>query len=227
MKHEQIYHDLRHRILDGEYAPGDGLEREVVLCERYGVSRPTLQKAIGRLKQDGMVHSRQGSGVFVNPAEFFLQNNFTTLSERYGGEEHLTSEVLSFACVPSAGLGQIFDIEPTDLLIHYRRLRRLNGIPWSLEDTYMPRNLFPTMDASVLLGSVISYIEGECGYRMNHDRVEVRPAVTDTSLASILQVEKGRPILRLSHYNYQVHNVLMQYTVEYTLEDSLGISFVR
>lgn len=228
MKHDQIYEDLRHKILDGAYAPGDSLESEVVLCREYGVSRPTLQKAISRLKQDGMVHSRQGSGVFVNPSEFFLQNNLTTLSERYGsGEDDLTSEVLSFSTVPAAGLAETFCVEPSDLLIHYRRLRRLNGRPWALEETYMPRRLFPTMDANVLLGSVISYIEEECGLRLNHDRVEVRPVAADASLAHILDIEKGRPILRLAHYNYQVHNVLTQYTIEYTLEDHLGISFVR
>ena len=68
-KQDEVYEDLRRRIVNGEYASWGSLENEAVLCKRYGVSRPTLQKAVARLKQDGLVHSRQGSGVFVNPPE--------------------------------------------------------------------------------------------------------------------------------------------------------------
>ncbi|MBA4743336.1 MAG: FadR family transcriptional regulator [Azoarcus sp.] len=46
-------------------APGAQLPTEKVLGERFGVSRPVVREAIARLKADGCVRTRQGSGAFV------------------------------------------------------------------------------------------------------------------------------------------------------------------
>ena len=47
------------------FPPGTQLPTEKVLCERFGVSRPVIREAIARLKADGCVRTRQGSGAFV------------------------------------------------------------------------------------------------------------------------------------------------------------------
>jgi GntR family transcriptional repressor for pyruvate dehydrogenase complex len=52
-------------ILAGEFKPGDRLPTEKQLVERFAVSRAVVREAIARLKTDGFVESRQGSGAFV------------------------------------------------------------------------------------------------------------------------------------------------------------------
>lgn len=44
---------------------GAQLPTEKVLCERFGVSRAVIREAISRLKADGCVTTRQGSGAYV------------------------------------------------------------------------------------------------------------------------------------------------------------------
>lgn len=44
---------------------GTQLPTEKVLCERFGVSRAVIREAISRLKADGCVTTRQGSGAYV------------------------------------------------------------------------------------------------------------------------------------------------------------------
>jgi DNA-binding FadR family transcriptional regulator len=56
---------LRREISAGRYKPGERLPTERELAEAYGVSRPIVREALGRLKQDNLVLSRQGSGAFV------------------------------------------------------------------------------------------------------------------------------------------------------------------
>lgn len=56
---------LKEEIVAGRLATGARLPSEHDISEGYGVSRPTVREAVGRLKQDGLVVSRQGSGVFV------------------------------------------------------------------------------------------------------------------------------------------------------------------
>jgi DNA-binding FadR family transcriptional regulator len=56
---------LKEEIVSGHLESGARLPSEHDISEGYGVSRPTVREAIGRLKQDGLVVSRQGSGVYV------------------------------------------------------------------------------------------------------------------------------------------------------------------
>lgn len=52
-------------ITAGDFAPGARLPTEKQLVERYAVSRAVVREAIARLKTDGFVETRQGSGAFV------------------------------------------------------------------------------------------------------------------------------------------------------------------
>ncbi|QOY60879.1 GntR family transcriptional regulator [Thermophilibacter immobilis] len=227
-KHEDVYRDLRKKILNGSYATRSALESEEVLSKRYGVSRPTLHKALDALKRDGLVHSRQGAGIFVNPSEFFIQNNLTTLSERYAGEGVvITSEVLLLETVPSRDMGEMFQIDPSDPLIHYLRLRRVDGHPKSLEETYMPSYLFPSFEEECLQGSMIHYIEDVCGYSISHVNKRIKPVIAEGETASRLEVPEGTAMLQVNHSVYLLRSVMVQYTVETTLDSSISVTSVR
>ena len=65
---EEIARNLAALIRDGAIAIGAKLPTEQRLSVQYGVSRTVVREAISRLKSDGLVESRQGSGVSVIPA---------------------------------------------------------------------------------------------------------------------------------------------------------------
>lgn len=52
-------------IAAGEFPPGARLPTEKQLVEQFAVSRTVVREAIARLKTDGFVETRQGSGAFV------------------------------------------------------------------------------------------------------------------------------------------------------------------
>jgi DNA-binding transcriptional regulator YhcF (GntR family) len=61
----QVASALRAAILTKTLGPGDQLPSGTQLAKRYGVARMTVQQAIRILRDEGLVVSRQGSGVFV------------------------------------------------------------------------------------------------------------------------------------------------------------------
>jgi DNA-binding transcriptional regulator YhcF (GntR family) len=61
----QVAGALRAAILTRTLEPGDKLPSGSQLAARYGVARMTVQQAIRVLRDEGLVVSRQGSGVFV------------------------------------------------------------------------------------------------------------------------------------------------------------------
>src|SRR6266566_5748773 len=61
----QIANALRAAILTRTFAPGEQLPSGSELAKRYGVARMTVQQALRLLREEGLIVSRQGSGVFV------------------------------------------------------------------------------------------------------------------------------------------------------------------
>jgi len=62
---ERVAGALLEKIDQGAFAPGARLPSESVLAAEFGVSRTVLREAISRLKHEGVVEGRQGSGLFV------------------------------------------------------------------------------------------------------------------------------------------------------------------
>lgn len=63
--YQQVANALRAAILTRKLAPGEKLPSGNELAQRYGVARMTIQQAIRLLRDEGLIVSRQGSGVFV------------------------------------------------------------------------------------------------------------------------------------------------------------------
>jgi len=59
---------LLEKIKSGDFPPGARLPTEQIICERFGVSRTVVREAISRLKSEGLVEVRQGSGMVVREA---------------------------------------------------------------------------------------------------------------------------------------------------------------
>jgi GntR family transcriptional regulator, transcriptional repressor for pyruvate dehydrogenase complex len=62
---DKIYGDILNRILEGEYKEGERLPTEHALAERFETSRPTVREALARLRADGIIVTRHGSGTTV------------------------------------------------------------------------------------------------------------------------------------------------------------------
>ncbi len=64
---DQAYTFLFHKIITGEFKEGGMLPSENELCTAFGISRPVVRQALQRLRSDGLIVSRRGSGSFVQP----------------------------------------------------------------------------------------------------------------------------------------------------------------
>ena len=64
-KHETVSQELRVEIVAGAFAPSGKLPSEAQLVERFGVSRPTVARALRDLQAEGLIERRAGAGTFV------------------------------------------------------------------------------------------------------------------------------------------------------------------
>ena len=66
---DRVYHLLYSRISNGDYPANQKLPSEKTLADEFGVSRPILRMALERLRDQGLIHSRQGAGSYVREVQ--------------------------------------------------------------------------------------------------------------------------------------------------------------
>lgn len=62
---EQVYDGILGLVIDGSFPIGTRLPPEVELCRSYGASRPVVREVLARLRAEGLIESRRGSGSYV------------------------------------------------------------------------------------------------------------------------------------------------------------------
>jgi GntR family transcriptional repressor for pyruvate dehydrogenase complex len=62
---DRVTQALLKLIRSGSYPPKSRLPSEGEMAQQFGVSRTVIREAVSRLKSEGLVESRQGSGLFV------------------------------------------------------------------------------------------------------------------------------------------------------------------
>jgi GntR family transcriptional regulator len=65
--YQRIADDLRAAIASDSLRPGDKVPSERDLARRYGTAHMTARQALGLLKDEGLIATRQGRGTFVRP----------------------------------------------------------------------------------------------------------------------------------------------------------------
>jgi GntR family transcriptional repressor for pyruvate dehydrogenase complex len=66
---EEVARALENHIRSGAWEPEARLPSEQMMALQFGVSRAVIREAIARLKNEGLVKTRQGSGAFVRDWE--------------------------------------------------------------------------------------------------------------------------------------------------------------
>lgn len=227
-KYLSIYDDIKSKIINSDYAPWAPLQGEVILAQKYNVSRTTIRKAIEKLKSDGFVHSRQGSGIFVNSPDFYEEAIIHSLSEKYSSSGRLRSKVSIFKKIfADEELASTFNTPVDSIFYFFRRVRFLDGKAICIEETYMPKSLFQNLTGEHLEGSLLDYIEKECGLVISHDSKEIKAIALNQEEAVELNVDEGYVTIEVSHKLYLTKSTLAQYTREIQLNNSLKIASVR
>lgn len=67
--YKQVAAILRERIASGEIPPGRRIPSMVELEEEFGIARDTIRKAVKVLRDEGLVQTVTGLGVFVVEAD--------------------------------------------------------------------------------------------------------------------------------------------------------------
>ena len=196
LKHVAIREYLRD-LLAGA-APGTAAPSERELVQRFGVARMTVRQAIDALVAEGLLHRAPGRGTFVAPPRAEV-GRLMSYTEDMGRRGLLAESQTLVARREKAGPGIARALELTegDPVLHWKRLRRADSKPMCIEDAYLSEILLPGFLQSGMPTSLYTAL-AERGLRPSWAEDSVVAGVANEDEASLLEVEPGAAVLRIS-----------------------------
>jgi GntR family transcriptional regulator len=205
---------------DRTWKAGERLPGEVVLCERYGVSRTVVRQALDELENEGRVIRRKGQGTFVaaRKVDESLFQSLTGLFEDVtarGGS--LTSEVRHLEFTPAtAEVAAELQVKEGSPVVYIERLRFANGEPWALTATYLPPDIAPgLLDEDLSNQSLYALLEDKYGITLDHGRRLVEAITASPPVAEALGVDAHAPILLLRSTAWDIEARPVEYFTAY------------
>ena len=226
-----IAQELRTRIRDGEWRPGDRIPSEPELARRRTVSRSSMRAAITLLEEEGYVRREHGSGTYVThrPAlrndlgrNFGVTTQIASTGSRPGTVEETTGVVPAPDFVADA-LG-VAEGEPVSTL---RRVRTANGrrvvdmTDWCRTDHVAPEDL-PAIGA----GSIYAALR-ERGLPVDHGVADLTPGNAAGEVAERLRVPTGTLLLTIDQVDRTSDGVAVLVSREHHLADAFSFTLLR
>jgi GntR family transcriptional regulator len=139
----QLSQHLEHAIESGDIPNGALFENEILLAEQFGLSRPTMRRAMQHLVDKGLVVRRRGIGTRVVQPKVRRPLELTSLYEDLAGAgQRPTTAVLDVETVEANDeVADRLHIAVGDEVSRIVRLRSAVGNPIAKMTNYLPQNI--------------------------------------------------------------------------------------
>ena len=229
-KYKIIENYIIEKIQSGDLSPGDQIETEKQLSEKFDIGHITVNKALNNLATKGFITRSPGKGSFV--AHRMLINNirnnsmsFTKDMESMGmqaGSKLIEYKIIQASTVPE--VKEFLELHDDDLVHYFIRVRTADGTPIAISYTYISARILPAIDIRYLEGSFQDYLNSinfpeRCG------AVYMMSAHLPTAEQKRLLGVDNVALLRNTHVTYIENEVPYEFIQTYYLCDRYEYTF--
>jgi len=212
-----LYHQLKQLIMENlkDLPPLSPVPSERELCDKFGVSRPTVRRALNELVHEGKLHRLAGKGTFVADQKYvdhemqwfigFYED--ASMQQRTPSSKVIQQNIIS----PSPDIAKKLSISEDKEVFVLERLRYVDGEPICLVTSFIPFELIPDLaKADFSEKSLYQFLKS---YNINIYKakrsIEVKQA---SDLEAIhLEIEKNSPVLLFQSLGYLQNGIPFEY----------------
>lgn len=200
----QVASQLEEAIEHGRLGPGDRLENEVDLADRWGMSRPTMRRAIQELVGKGLLVRKRGIGTQVVNGPVKRQVGLTSLFDDLAKTDRRPSTRVVLherAAADDHVAGQLSVPVGTEV-VHLERLRLADQEPLAFMRNWLPVDVAGGFTTGALEARGLYELIRATGSHMRiaSQRVSAREATLVE--ARLLGQRKGSPLLSMKRTTY-------------------------
>lgn len=217
----QLSQEIEGAIASGELRPGDRIETEVDLSERYGLSRPTVRQAIQELVNKGLLVRRRGVGTQVVHAQMRRPVELTSLYDDLARAHH--SPATTVLKLERQGAdphvaGELNIAEGTEVVL-LERVRFTDGHPLAVMHNWLPGDLLDAT-AEELEATGLYEILRRSGVQMRIANQRIGARAATGAEARLLSVKSGAPLLTMTRWTFDDTGRAIEYATHSYRADS-------
>lgn len=221
----QIKDYIREKIESGELKTADKIPSEELLCEKFGVSKITVIRALRDLVNEGIIIRKQGKGSFVKEpnykedlSKFANFRNIHTWS--HGNSKH---KILKWHIIkPSKEIRDRMKLTKKDKVLEIVRLRYFKSEPVAFERTYIPDNLIPFLEEKKeLFEKKIVYDIFKTIPKISPEssQIFIKPLLVDEFYAKTFKIAVGNPLLQWDRITFSKDKKVIEFSMFCTRGD--------
>jgi GntR family transcriptional regulator len=205
-RYAQVEAVLASNIADGTLPLASQLPTEIALIERFGVSRPTIRRAVQNLVSRGLVEILRGKGTFVTRPK--ITQELTSLTGFVEDMQALgrnpTARLLDHQVVAAdKAVAHHLAIPAGSLVVRIRRVRLADGEPVSFDETYLPREIGAKVVTNDLeVEPIFSLLEQKYDIPLVEAEYRLEAVSAELLVAEALGVETGSPLFLIERTSY-------------------------
>lgn len=231
-KYKLIENFIYERIRSGTYAVDSLLPTHQWFCEKFDVSRTTVNKAFEALVENGFIEKIQGSGCYVRTPKLSQQSIYmSSFSEEYSKKGYQVSTKLIFYTVIrikdfqdhllSKKLGAL----PKDYVHYFERVRFGNGKPFAVQYSYITKDIIPNIPLACLKSSIYSYIENNLNLVIGDGSSQLSVILPPDDVALLLNIPKTEPVVYISRISRLSNSVVFEYSDSFIKYENFSILY--
>jgi GntR family transcriptional regulator len=202
-------------IAGGTLPAGSQLPTENDLIQRFGVSRPTVRRAIQNLVSRGLVEIQRGKGTYVTPPK--ITQELTALSGFVEDMEALgrrpTARLIDKQLIAADKIvARQLALSAGSLVMRIRRVRLADDEPVSFDETYLPREVGEKVVTNDLeVEPIFSLLETKYDMPLVEAEYRLEAVAAEPFVAEALGVETGSPLFRIERTSFCAGNRPVDY----------------
>ncbi|KZE04926.1 Transcriptional regulator GntR family [Bacillus mycoides] len=212
-KYKQIADVLEQNIRDGLFNETKKLPTEEALMNRFEVSRNTIRKVISQLVNRGYIFQVQGSGMFLRETSV---TDYINLGSLRGLTKNLVSQnietkVLEIEVIEAnEEIVERMQCEIGTRLYFLKRVRIVDGKPFSIEVSYFKKDIIPYLNEEIALSSVYSYFIEDLQLNIGFADKVISCEKINKENAKLLELNEGDPALLIENTVYLVNGTIFE-----------------
>lgn len=211
--YHQVARQVEAAIERGDLTPGDRLENEIRMAERWGLSRPTMRRAIQELVDKGLLVRKRGIGTQVVNRQVKRPVRLTSLYDDLASTgQKPSTRVLIHEVVPAtASVAEHLGVPVEAEVVHLERVRSARGAPLAVLDNWLPTEVASEFTTEELqTGGLYELFRAQgVNLRIASQRIGARAA--SATEAELLEIREGDPLLTTERTTYDDYGRAIEY----------------